>query len=81
MLMLLAVLFVGQCSVPKAAYAQAAAELTKAQAQSMEIFGECVCGPDGTVDWDPRPHPRGGYFAHPSCDRDGWDQRHHRYRR
>jgi hypothetical protein len=53
-------------------------ERTASEYRAMERFGFCVCGPDGTVDWDPRPHKHGGYFMHPSCNRDGWNG--HRYR-
>ena len=60
------------CPVPLAAWVMNR-DLTVSEYRSMERFGECVCGPDGTVDWDARPHKRGGYFMHPSCNRNGWN--------
>jgi hypothetical protein len=71
--------------VPSAAYDYADAidehvvssEMSRADSKAMERFGYCLCGPEGTVDWDPRPHNPGGYFAHPSCNRNGWNG--HRY--
>lgn len=63
-----------QCRVPHAAYSESA-ELTPRQLRAMERFSRCICGPEGSVDWDPRPHRHGGYFMHPSCNRDGWNGR------
>ena len=60
------------CPVPPAAWVMDS-DLTVREYRDMERFGYCVCGPDGTVDWDPRPHKRGGYFMHPSCNRNGWN--------
>jgi hypothetical protein len=61
-----------QCRVPREAY-EISGELTHHQATAMEAFSACICGPDGAVDYDPRPHRHGGYFMHPSCNRDGWN--------
>lgn len=75
-----------QCRVPAAAYGtlngsgvvgSVPEEFTARDRLAMERFGQCLCGPEGTVDWDPRPHRRGGYFMHPSCNRYGWNG--HRY--
>lgn len=76
MLILLLAACAHSCHVPRAAFVDYR-DLTPSEYTAMERFGYCVCGPDGTVDWDPRPHKHGGYFMHPSCNRDGWNG--HRY--
>jgi hypothetical protein len=77
-----------QCRVPAAAYdtlngsgvvGSVPAELPERKRQALERFAYCLCGPEGSVDWDPRPHRIGGFFMHPSCNKNGWDG--HRYRR
>lgn len=80
MLILIISASIGQCHVPREAYIMDR-DLTEHEFIQMNKFGYCVCGPEGTVDWDPRPHKHGGDFAHPSCNRDQWDNRHNRYRR
>jgi hypothetical protein len=67
-LLLALALLVGHCPVPHAAYVMDR-DLTVREFRAMERFGHCLCGPDGTVDYDPRPHKHGGVFAHPSCNR------------
>jgi hypothetical protein len=73
---LLMALAIHGCTVPRAAYVMDR-DLSARELRSMERFGHCLCGPDGTVDWDPRPHNRGEYFMHPSCNSNGWNG--HRY--
>ena len=70
------------CPVPRAAYQLSGMTprefmLDAADQRAMERFGNCVCGPDGTVDFDPRPS-RFGYYAHPSCNRNGWNGKRYR---
>lgn len=65
------------CSVPPAAYIMDR-DLTPQEFRAMERFGYCLCGPEGTVDWDPRPHKIGGYYSHPSCNRNGWNGRRYK---
>jgi hypothetical protein len=65
-----------QCRVPPEAY-QVDWTLNRREIRAMEHFSACLCGPDGSVDFDARPHRRGGYFMHPSCNRDGWDGHHY----
>lgn len=64
------------CTVPRSAYLQR--DLTAREQSAMERFSYCLCGPEGSTDWDPRPHRHGGYFMHPSCNRNGWNG--HKYR-
>jgi hypothetical protein len=66
-----------QCRVPRVAF-QSHLTLTRHEIADMERFGHCLCGLEGTVDYDPRPHRLGGYFMHPSCNRNGWDGRRYR---
>jgi hypothetical protein len=79
MIALALVLAVHSCSIPRAAYADAANPhpLTARELRAMERFGACVCGPEGAVDWDPRPIGGDRYADVPSCNRSGWNGRNY----
>jgi len=64
------------CRPPAVAYYgdSLSRDMTVREIAAMERFAYCVCGPDGSVDWDPRP-VHGRYRMHPSCNRDGWNGR------
>jgi hypothetical protein len=78
MISLFALVAAHVCHIPPIACsdARSSAPLSSRGLKTMERFAYCVCGPDGSVDWDPQ-QTRWGWVEYPSCNRNGWNG--HRY--